>query len=82
MNVSSYILTGDKAGTDLALSASFHREFTHGIPAMSEVFLDKVEGHIHSLGPKLRKKTIPESQVFKIRGLSLDSEEGRDWSPH
>ena len=43
----AYILTGDTEGTDLALKAAFHRDFTRGIKNMSESFLDENYG-IHS----------------------------------
>ena len=76
----AYILTGDTDGTDLALKASFHRDFTRGIKKMSEEFLDKIEESTQDLGPKLRQKTIPSSQIFKIGGL--DIEDINIWSPH
>ena len=76
----AYILTGDTEGTDLALMTSFHREFTRGIKNISEEFLDKIEKVTQDLGPKLRQKTIPSSQIFKIGGLNL--EDVKKWSPH
>ena len=75
-----YILTGDKDGTDLALKASFHRDFTQGIKKMSESFLDEIVESVQDLGPKLRQKTIPSSQIFKIGGLNI--EDVKEWSPH
>ena len=76
----AYILTGDTEGTDLALKASFHRDFTRGIAKMSEPFLDKIVESAQDLGPKLRQKTIPSSQIFKIGGLNI--EEINIWRPH
>ena len=76
----AYILTGDTEGTDLVLMTSFHREFTRGIKNISEEFLDKIEKATQDLGPKLRQKTIPSSQIFKIGGLNL--EDVKKWSPH
>lgn len=75
----AYILTGDTEGTDLALRASFHRDFTRGIKIMSEGFLDKIMESVQDLGPKLRQKTIPSSQIFKISGL--DIEDINIWRP-
>ena len=75
----AYILTGHTDGTDLALKASFHRDFTGGIE-ISEEFLDTIEKSVQDLGPKLRQKTIPSSQIFKIGGLNI--EDVKKWSPH
>ena len=75
-----YILTGDTDGTDLALKASFHRDFTRGIKIMSEGFLDRIMESTQDLGPRLREKTIPSSQIFKIGGLNI--EDVKKWSPH
>ena len=68
----AYILTGDTDGTDLALKVSFHRDFTRGIKKMSEEFLDMIKESAQDLGPKLRQKTIPSSQIFKIGGLNIE----------
>ncbi|MYC83218.1 MAG: hypothetical protein F4X19_14160 [Acidobacteria bacterium] len=76
----AYILTGDTKGTDLALIASFHREFTGGTMKISGEFLDTIEKSTQDLGPKLRQKTIPSSQIFKIGGLNI--EDVKKWSPH
>ena len=75
----AYILTGDTEGTDLALMTSFHREFTRGIKNISEGFLDNIVEFTQDLGPKLRQKTIPLSQIFKIGGL--DIEDINIWRP-
>ena len=76
----AYILTGDTEGTDLALKASFHRDFTRGIKNMSEDFLDRIMESTQDLGPKLRQKTIPSSQIFKIGGLNI--EDVNEWRAH
>lgn len=76
----AYILTGDTEGTDLALRAAFHRDFTRGIKNMSEGFLDTIVESVQDLGPKLRQKTIPSSQIFTIGGLDIG--DVRKWSPH
>ena len=76
----AYILTGDTEGTDLALRAAFHRDFTGGIKNMSEGFLDTIMESVQDLGPKLRQKTIPSSQIFTIGGLYI--EDVKKWSPH
>ena len=76
----AYILTGDTEGTDLALRAAFHRDFTRGIKNMSEGFLDRISEFTQDLGPKLRQKTIPSSQIFTIGGLYI--EDVKNWSPH
>ena len=68
----AYILTGDIDGTDLALKVSFHRDFTGGIAKMSDSFLDKIVESAQDLGPKLRQKTIPSSQIFRIGGLKIE----------
>ena len=69
----AYLLTGDREGTDLALKASFHRDFTHEIAEMSDSFQDKIEEFVKVLGPRLREKTIPASQIFKIAGLNIEA---------
>ena len=74
-----YILTGHTEGIDLALRASFHREFTRGINDMSEGFVDRIVEFTQDLGPKLRQKTIPSSQIFTIGGLNI--EDVKEWSP-
>lgn len=76
----AYILTGDTEGTDLALKASFHRDFTRGIKIMSDGFLDRITESTQDLGPRLREKTIPSSQIFKIGGLDIG--DVKKWSPH
>ena len=75
----AYILTGDTEGTDLALKTSFHRDFTRGIKNMSDDFLDRIMESTQDLGPKLRQKTIPSSQIFKIGGLNI--EDFNIWRP-
>ena len=67
----AYILTGDKNGTDLALEASFYRDFTRGIKVLSDSIQDKVKEFVQVLGPQLRAKTIPSSQIFTIGGLNI-----------
>ena len=76
----AYILTGHTEGTDLALEASFHHDFTRGIAKMSEPFLDRIAEFTQDLGPKLRQKTIPSSQIFTIGGLNIEGV--KTWSPH
>ena len=76
----AYILTGHTEGTDLALEASFHHDFTRGIAKMSEPFLDRIAEFTQDLGPKLRQKTIPSSQIFTIGGLNI--EDIKKWRPH
>ena len=74
-----YILTGEKENTDLALRSSFHRDFVREIRVMSERFQDEIAEITEILGESLRRKTIPSSQVFYIKGLTI--KEAMDWSP-
>ena len=84
----AYILTGDTKGTDLALKASFYRDFTLKITGMTEDFQDniaedfqdKIKELVNILGPQLRKKTIPSSQIFTINGLNI--KDAKKWGPH
>ena len=76
----AYILTGNTKGTDLALKASFYRDFTLKVTGMTESLQDEIEESTRDLGPQLRKKTIPSSQIFTIDGLNI--KDAKDWGPH
>ena len=90
----AYILTGDTEGTDLALRAAFHRDFTRGIKNMSEGFLDRISEFTQDLGPKLDREerrvgrqTIPSSQTgfYNWRPLHRGCQElesPRKWENH
>ena len=75
-----YILTGHSKGTDLALQASFYREFLDGIPTMAEEYQDQVREFTNTLAPQVRKKSIPESQTFEITGQNIS--EAMSWKPY
>ena len=74
-----YILTGDTANADLAIEASFVREFVTDCHAMPEDILDKVGEHAKVLGRSLREKTTPSSQIFHFYGLPI--EDAMNWKP-
>ena len=74
-----YILTGDGENTDVALSTSFNREFTQNAVFNDSGLLDKARVQSEILGPSLRQKTIPTSQVFEIKGIHLN--DVMDWTP-
>jgi len=67
-----YILTGDVKNTDVALSTSFYREFTRNSVFIDGGLLDKIIEQSEILGQSIRKKTIPASQVFEIKGIPLN----------
>lgn len=74
-----YLLTGDAVNTNLALTASFYRDFIDRTSNWNEDVLDKIWENSKKLGPPLRDKTIPSSQIFVIKPVPI--KDALEWIP-
>ena len=74
-----YLLTGDVKNTDLALTASFYRDFIDRTSDWNDGVLDKIWEKSTSLGRPLRDKTIPSSQIFVIEPVAINV--ALEWVP-
>ena len=74
-----YLLTGHTGNTDLALTASFYREFIGNTSNWTDEDLDVIWESSTKLGPPLRDKTIPSSQIFEIKRVEI--KDALEWIP-
>ena len=74
-----YMLTGHADNTDLALTASFYRDFIDRTSDWNEGVLDEIWENSTRLGPPLRDKTIPSSQIFAIEPVLI--KDALEWIP-
>lgn len=74
-----YLLTGHTANTDLALTTSFYRDFIDRTSDWNKGVLDEIWESSTKLGPPLRDKTIPSSQIFAIESVAI--KDALKWIP-
>ncbi len=74
-----YLLTGYADNTDLALTASFYRDFIDQTSDWNAGNLDEIWENSTKLGRPLRDKTIPSSQIFEIKRINI--KDALDWIP-
>ncbi len=75
-----YLITADLGNLDLVLTTEYLRDFCADISTqVTDSWIDEVREQSRQLGPKLRQKTIPGSNIKWLLGIPVSAV--LDWMP-